>query len=406
MVPVTGGEPMPDFDRFDQFEPSQRDLILACAYLATLGLGQEEIKDQLDLQSQSQVSRYLSRARDDRMLVQRMAWPEDVDDDHKAAIEHLAYRRRRELLQLLRARSKANEHRGGVELQSVHVVPHARDLRAFGAASAPIVHRYLKQASTCAVAWGHTIESIALVLDARRTLSGPSRFVPVAGSPLNYAEEVGMSPTRAALTLSHAYGCEQKVPSLRGIPVRVPKKLADTETFDALEVFVHRSNAYEELFVGTGGDTAVMNRVDAILTGIGDFRTLAERPDAWVQEIIDAEREDDEDAEHAFERLRSVTVGNVGGVFLERPGADDPDGLVDGINRHAFGIKAEHVLACAQRAASDPSGRTPGVLVVAREKQKAEVVLEALGMVSRLIVSRELADELLEAGAHEAALDD
>jgi hypothetical protein len=66
------------------------------------------------------------------------------------------------------------------------------------------------------------------------------------------------------------------------------------------------------------------------------------------------------------------------------------------INTQWTGIQREHVARCAERARA--SEGTPGVIVLAIGRAKAEAVIEAVNqsLVNHLLIDQDLADALVE----------
>jgi DNA-binding transcriptional regulator LsrR (DeoR family) len=125
-----------------------------------------------------------------------------------------------------------------------------------------------------------------------------------------------------------------------------------------------------------------------ILTGIGNAdtskRTIAGvGPDPWFLETVEAEEPN----------ILELAVGNIGGVWIARNEISDEDKeQVAKVNERWLGAQYDHFRSCSLNA--DLLHRRPGVVVLAVETDKADIVLEALHLINVLIISRQLADEL------------
>ena len=88
-----------------------------------------------------------------------------------------------------------------------------------------------------------------------------------------------------------------------------------------------------------------------------------------------------------------LAVGNIGGVWIAKNEISPEDKeQVARVNERWLGAQYGDFLGCALNA--DLQHRRPGVVVVAVEPDKADIVLETLHLINVLIVSRQLADEL------------
>ena len=90
----------------------------------------------------------------------------------------------------------------------------------------------------------------------------------------------------------------------------------------------------------------------------------------------------------------SLAGGNIGGIWIPRQDAtaDDRD-KIEQMNQRWLGAEHGHFERCSLRGGS---ADRPGVVVLAVEPEKAEIVLEALYLMNVLIISRHLADALAE----------
>ena len=119
-----------------------------------------------------------------------------------------------------------------------------------------------------------------------------------------------------------------------------------------------------------------------ILTGIGNVdtsqRNIGVGTDPWYTETVEAEEPN----------VLDLAVGNIGGVWIAKNEISEADKeRVAKVNDRWLGAQYDHFKGCALNA-------DPGVVVVAAEPDKADIVLETLHLINVLIVSRQLADEL------------
>ena len=372
-------------------QPVPREsLALACAWYSALGLKQDEIMEVVGIGSQAEVSRLLGFARDEKWLVQEVKFPKSLSPDAIEGIKQLGFKHQVELERRVKRISEELSATGTPTLQSVHVVATgkaeaAQAVERFGRPAAEVVGRLLQGASSVVVAWGRTISAIVDAMP-RPESTGIKCFIPICGDPLNYPAG-GVSPSIAANRLADIFEvpAEERL-SLQGIPARIPAGLVAEDSTNVLRKYVNWSNNYRRIFGGDGGgEPALIGRVDMMLTSIGDVRTSGEDP--FLKETAEDEGIDQE-------QLSKLAVGNLGGVWLPRPDSSSEAVLrVKEINQHWLGAQQEHFEACARRATK--SKRLPGVVAVAVEATKADVIKHALGMINRLIISRDLAEALL-----------
>lgn len=355
---------------------------LAAAHLASEGANQEQIRRHLGLAHQPEVSRLLSLARERKWLSWRIDWaatglsPGDVD-----AIKGMGFRLKDELHERL---SALGRDRAGIPLKSLSIVHGGGDLgepatyETYGAAAAGYLRPLIARAGTIAVAWGRTISSVVNSLAKERAY--PEKlFVPVSGEPLNYNGS-GLSPSVLTEQLADIFGSRERL-SLRGVPARIPKDLARQEA--AIRRFVGQCRDYRRIF---GGTRPLIEHVDMIVSGIGD--TTTSRNDPWLLEIQEME---------GLKNLRAMSAGNIGGVWWLPQERSDRKRISE-LNRRGLGIQQAHFEACARRGHANQGA---GVVVLAVEPEKANIIRLSMGMVNHLIISEPLArkfQELIEAG--------
>ena len=354
---------------------------VAVATLTARGDSQEKIKQLLGISSQSKVSRLLKNSKNlvEFHVEPVPVWKHTLSNDELSRIEAATFVRRDEFENKIRELARA---RGQVVPESIKIVhaSGARDSDEFGREAARPTARLIERAHYCAVAWGTTLDSLISGLGARRKRTDLT-FVPIAGQPLN-SHEPGSSPSGLARRLSEIFGIARKDQlSLHGVPARIPKGMA--EEAEIIKGFVDHCDEYQNIF-GTRADpdTGLMNKVDMILSGIGD--PTSSKKDAWYFDFIKME---------GGELPDGTAQGNIGGIWLPMDGAnDDQKDTVAEINRRSLGISIEQFRRCATRANDE---NLPGVVVLAKEPAKAEILLSTVGMVNHFILSKELADAAL-----------
>jgi DNA-binding transcriptional regulator LsrR (DeoR family) len=271
----------------------------------------------------------------------------------------------------------------GVPVKHVRVVScsgrlsRAERFLAFGQQAASYVVPLIKQARTCAVAWGRTVNCVVEAVPKQSTPSPTLRFMPISGEPINHTD-TGVSPSTAAKKLAQAFGCDEHCLSLQGVAARIPKEFdASAKT---IRRFVNMCRAYEEIF---GGKDPLIDNVDLIVSGIGDIDSSTSDP--WFRETAECEGIND---------LSQIAAGNVGGVWIPKdPRSTAQSRRIAQVNQRWLGIQREHFENCARRGDRRDGG--PGVVVLALEPAKAAIVLRAMGMVNHLIIEHDLAEAIL-----------
>lgn len=376
------------------------DALKAAYYKAHApNLTQQEIAERARLGTQAQVSRLLAEARDHKVLREVFQFPPDVAEEDRRQVENSFFERHAELeTALVREARELSTVRadGGSPFKRLHVVAapglgnvdeREKAFKSFGISAAEIVAGYIDEVDMCCVAWGRTLDATVRHV-RRRSGSVPGKlFIPIAGEPTNH-EPNGVSPSDAARTLSAAWEGSSYL-ALRGVQARIPKSVGDKKGAREL---VGYSNNYQKIFglPDTPG-RSLITQVPMILTGIGDVRTSqgqiggakAEDADPWYEETKDAEDLS----------VLDMAVGNIGGVWIPRSdlSKDDKD-KVEELNTRWLGAQLKDFKRCSLNA----DATHPGVVVLAAEPEKLNIVLEALYLVNILIVSRQLADALAD----------
>jgi DNA-binding transcriptional regulator LsrR (DeoR family) len=379
--------------------------VLLAAYFKARApaLSQEIIGEQAGLGKQPQVARLLQVARKEGYLREVFQFPSKMPLDERrqleAQFEQAFYERHADLEAALIERAEALRapYDGATPFRRLHVVAtpdwgegdvgaRERAFTAFGVSAADIVANYIDEAESVCVAWGRTLDVAVRNIPPRT--KAPDRkktFMPIAGEPTNF-EPNGISPSDAASFLAAAWKSEYHL-SLRGVQARIPRSVYEHDHGGIARKLASYSTNYEQIF-GQSSDRLI-NKAAMILTGIGDVRTSTQagatrQADPWYQETEKAEDPD----------VLGLAVGNIGGVWIARDGpGDDAKRKVQQVNERWLGAQHDDFMRCSRRA--DMSKR-PGVVVLAVEPEKAEIVIQSLYLVNVLIVSRQLADALAE----------
>jgi DNA-binding transcriptional regulator LsrR (DeoR family) len=367
-------------------------------------LTQREIGERANLGGQAQVSRLLTVARERGYLREVFEFPPGLPDEDRQRVMDSFFRLHSELEGALKQRARelnAARSDGGSPFKRLHVVAapglddgdegaRERAFQSFGTNAAEIVGGYIDEAAACSVAWGRTIS--ATVRHVRTRAAPPGQvwdklFMPIVGEPTNY-EPNGVSPTDAAQTLAAAWPGSEYL-SLRGVQARIPRSVYERDSGNIARELVGYSRNYQRIFGAHGSpDRPLIAQLPMMLTGIGDARTserasgAAGQADPWYMETSEAESRS----------VLELSVGNLGGVLLTRSDAPaDDKHKVEQVNERWLGAQHSDFKRCSLNA---DMPQRPGVVVVAVEPEKAEIVLEALYLTNVLIVSRQLADAL------------
>jgi DNA-binding transcriptional regulator LsrR (DeoR family) len=376
---------------------SKRDLdLLKAAYYSVYdpGLNQDQIARRVGL-TQVQVSRYLKEARDKKYLREVFRFPPELSPEDRLEVVNSFFPRHGQLQDALAVCSRQlsrKQYGGGTPFKQLYVVAapgidnendamRANAFGSFGMSAAGIVSSYIDEVDTCCVAWGRTIAATVEYMPSAGESNVKKQFIPITGEPTNH-EPNGIAPSDAARRLSQAWPGATYL-SLRGVPARIPKSVHDRDGGEIARELIGYSNNYRQIFGTPDSDeTPLISEVPMILTSLGNVdtskRDIAGVSDPWYTETVEAEGPD----------VLDLAVGNIGGVWIAKNeiSKEDKD-LVAKVNERWLGAQYDHFKGCALNA-------DPGVVVVAVEPDKADIILETLHLINVLIVSMQLAEEL------------
>jgi len=257
-----------------------------------------------------------------------------------------------------------------------------RKVQEFGVRVAPYLARLLSHGRLFGVTWGLALQQV--IEGLRRTPGAVPRpehsvrFVPVSGDPAPTAlPDARRSSSHLVADLDDLFnGKGGRALTLAGVTAHIPARFSRPEDVRTIREFIRDLGSYREIF-GDESTPALLDQLDGVLTSVGPA-SLASDP------FLNFAADDSKLRSH----LERSTVGNIGGVFLERkPASREQVRQIEEINERWTGIRLEHLTRCAQAATKDP--RRVGVVVVA-VGDKAEIVLECLrrGLVNRLLIDR------------------
>ncbi|MHC4953594.1 MAG: hypothetical protein ACYTGZ_06870 [Planctomycetota bacterium] len=262
----------------------------------------------------------------------------------------------------------------------------AERLEVFARQAAPSIEELIEGSNTTAVTWGWMLRNI--VDELHRQIHKPPRkrrpirFIPACCDAPYIAEFTDRSSSRLVAELNETFNGEVSSHyAVLGVTAIIPLAFMGDE-FSIVQRFIEQTPRYGRVFDKKKG---LSREADTILTSVG----AADRKlDPWLKAVSEAIRG------KRGERFERIVLGNIGGVFLNRPDISDADrALVEKVNRHWTGIPMEQYQDCANRASES---RGAGVVVVAVGRDKAPVVREALrrGLISHLLIDHQLAAAL------------
>ena len=256
--------------------------------------------------------------------------------------------------------------------------------RRFGRAAAGGILARLCDQATVGVAWGRTIGA---VLDGMANSKAPRpdqaqvEVVPVCAELFLTAQR-GLSSSRMAERLSELLSARPApVPQLTGFPAYVPRHY-DAAARAAIWHLIRDAPDYARIL---HGPEALVARMDTLITSVGH----AELPVlGGFDDLLRA-------GGIGREELKSIIVGDIGGLLIPRPEAGEADRrLIDELNGMWTGISLPQVSAIAARARGT-EGRG-GVVVLALRAERAAALLETVrhGLASHLVIDHDAATGL------------
>jgi hypothetical protein len=351
------------------------------AQLQSQGLSQKDIADFLSL-SQSMVSTIIQAAPELVETKRTVRWPSRVSKDDQLSIEAAAFPERKALIRKLGDIARSRAAVAPNKIDCVHVDEHAGGTE-FGRRAAGIVASLIVKSKCVSVAWGRTIWGVVDEIGRANHAAKPDLvFIPIAGEPLN-SHDRGFSPSVHAEILSESYRCAKiSRLSLQGVPARIPSQM--NKEASVIRRYVNYCRDYQKIFGNPNEKRpGLIDNVDMILSGIGDAHTSQNDP--WYEEFKEMERD---------ANLGKFFQGNIGGVWLPTDKATKEEvERVDQVNKRWLGVQKHNIQKCADRAAENPE--KSGVVVLAREKNKADILIRTVGLVNHYIISRDLVKELL-----------
>jgi hypothetical protein len=356
-------------------------------------LKQEAIADRLGLSGQAHVSKLLKQAKQMGYLREVFEFPADVPQDMRRKIEDSYFSKHSALeAELIKRAQILRDKRsdGCSPFKRLHICAapglDPRDSKArerafstFGANAAEIAASYIDHADTCCVGWGRTVHATVRHVRARTVAPEPKKtFMPIAGEPTNY-EPNGISPSDAAQTLAAAWPGSNYL-SLRGVQARIPKSVYERDNDGIARDLARDSDNYRRIFgpPDNNQDRPLITQVAMILTGIGDAQTSGRASgvtgleDPMWLETAKAEGRD----------ALGLASGNIGGIWMPRQDATaDERAKIEQMNNRWLGAELGHFERCSLRGGA---ADRPGVVALAVEPEKAEIVLEALYLIERI----------------------
>lgn len=353
------------------------------------GMPQEQIAKLLGLVSQSDVSRLLQYAKSVGLLRTETRFVEDgLSEDRLEYLRGLKQRN-----DLYDACRKLNA--GGKYLRNIRVYDSGSEdptdeglrqrLKTFSQMAIGRFQELLRDMRIVGVTWGvtlsHSTEALAIFPRTYTDL----RFVPLCAE-LHTSPSIQYSSSQLADRLNAIINNRNADPiSLAGIPAYVPDEYEEAEK-RGLWRYIHSSASYRKIFGSSetnNHDTPpLVNVMDTVLTSVGPIGDPLSHSNRDLVNVTALSKK----------RLASLVVSDIGGVLLPKPGLSPSDARqVENLKEIWTGVKLHHLKAVAQRREA-----TPGVVIFAIGKSKADVVYEAIkqGLVNELIIDHDLENHL------------
>ncbi|WP_299653996.1 sugar-binding domain-containing protein [uncultured Jannaschia sp.] len=359
------------------------------AYLWSMhDMPQAEIGGVLGGVSQSHVSRLLSHAERAGYLVIERRFVDSAlsDEDRRDLRDLLAPSGLVERLEAFCARHDLPVPSLDVHQSGPGATAGAMALRRrrFGRAAAGGILARLRDQATVGVAWGRTIGAVIDGMAQSKAPRPPQaevEVVPVCAELLLTSQRE-LSSSRMAERLSEVLcAAPHQTPQLTGFPAYVPRHY-DGAGRDAIWHLIRNAPNYARIL---HGPDALVGRMDALITSVGHaaLPVLGGFDDLLRAGGIDAED------------LKSLIVGDIGGLLIPRPEASDADcRLIEELNGMWTGISLAQVSTIAARARKTPL--RAGVIVLALRSERAATLLETVrhGLASHLVMDHDAAEGL------------
>ena len=371
-------------------DPSRDLQAQKAAYLrARHNMSQEEIGTTLGGVSQPYVSRLLRRAEEMGWLVTQLHFVDrDIPEETLAEIYRLLEPRSlMEVLWTLGERTgRCIPNIRVFDSGSDSVTPQALEQRRqrFARSAAGSLNELIRAAQIVGVTWGRTVsELIEHLSGLHRGLSNQRtvQFVPVCAELVGLAMR-GYSSSRLADRLNDIVneGAGDHL-SLAGVPAYIPRRYDRGKT-EVLWEYVCDIGSYQKIFKQ---NMPLVAQMDALLTSVGS----SDKPvGGSVAELVEA-------GEIDAKKLRSLVIGDIGGVLIPQPSLSNGDKrLIRELNEMWTGINLEHLQQTAFNASRNT--KMPGNIVVALGRDKTPVLCEVIrmGLVNELMVDGDLAQSL------------
>lgn len=361
---------------------------IAAAHFCSSGDKQKVVSEKLKV-SQPQVSRLLKHARKRGLLIDRdpvfriterdrLLWEEAqqrfVADDPLV----------RELRRLSSGR-----------LRRVHVI-YGTEADFFPEAARALIP-LLAHVHLVGVTWGRTLRMTAEALERLspqplRSSPRSVEFVPLCGEPFEDREDPleYSSSALASLLMRVVAGNKARNPlSLAGAFAFVPQSFGDLDAAN-IRRFLLLGKGYRAIFGDgaaprTKNNRPLVQRLDTILTGVGV--PITKWRGIFLTERISQGDLSPQDLQHL--------LGDMSGILIPRKSC--PQALKERIAQmnavRWTGMKEMHVQECARRQ----TPKTPGVVVIASQKNRARIILRCAQdeLINTLIIGKELATEIL-----------
>lgn len=258
----------------------------------------------------------------------------------------------------------------------------------------------LKRSKLVGVTWGRTLADIVHCLveqNPANVATHPNTlFIPLSGVPVRLSKDdkdFRYDSTYLASRLRDAVGGNDAVPMLNAVPAYISSEFAG-KRLDAIWSFIEGIPGYVEVFgIRSQATHSLAQDVDTILTGVG---LVGDDDDDELTGTFVRERVLQEMPRIRHADLKKWVFGDIAGILLPRGRQNESvRKKIMGMNERWVGMRLTHLEKCVERAARHD---LPGVVVIARQPEKAEIVAELIrrqsSLVSHLIVDFDFAKAL------------